>query len=136
MIVTEDDPLNKRNNSTKQQLDQQFLNNPRISISNSLTDVNDDLKVSSANEIGRVTKWAIGFEKLLEDEIGLEIFTVIYFNLNANKNFSFIFFFISKEFLKKEISQENIEFWVKCEKFKKIDNENEVKKSIEIGLSN
>ncbi len=48
-----------------------------MSISNSLSDVNEDLKTSNGGiEIGRVTKWAVGFEKLLEDQIGLQIFTV------------------------------------------------------------
>jgi len=32
--------------------------------------------VEVCNEIGRVAKWAISFEKLLEDPIGLEVFTV------------------------------------------------------------
>ncbi len=33
-----------------------------------------------------------------------------------------LFALICKEFLKKEFSQENIEFWVKCENFKTISN--------------
>jgi hypothetical protein len=35
-------------------------------------------------------------------------------------------FSFSKEFLKKEFSQENIEFWVKCENFKNIFEPNKV----------
>ena len=34
-----------------------------------------------------------------------------------------------KEFLKKEFSQENIDFWVKCENFKKITNQLDLKKA-------
>jgi hypothetical protein len=34
-----------------------------------------------------------------------------------------------KEFLKKEFSQENIDFWVKCENFKKIENPLDLKKA-------
>ena len=45
------------------------------------------------------TAWASSLERLLNDEIGLHVFT---------------------EFLKKEFSQENIQFWVECEKLKKL----------------
>ena len=76
-MVSEEDGF--KNNSKpndfqkqQQQQQQQFNNN----ISNSLTDVNDELKITNS-EIGRVTKWAIGFEKLLEDQVGLQVFTVI-----------------------------------------------------------
>ena len=47
----------------------------------------------------------MGFEKLLNDETGLHVFT---------------------EFLKKEFSQENIQFWIACEKFKKLSDPDEV----------
>jgi len=43
---------------------------------------------------------------LLNDEIGLYVFT---------------------EFLKKEFSQENIQFWITCEKFKKLSDPDEVR---------
>jgi hypothetical protein len=52
------------------------LNQTKVSLTNSLTDVNEDLINEKNNEIGRVTKWATGFEKLLEDPLGLQIFTV------------------------------------------------------------
>lgn len=52
------------------------LNQTKVSLTNSLTDVNEDLINEKNNEIGRVTKWATGFEKLLEDALGLQIFTV------------------------------------------------------------
>ncbi len=52
------------------------LSQTKISLTNSLTDVNEDLVNEKNNEIGRVTKWAIGFEKLLDDPLGLQIFTV------------------------------------------------------------
>ncbi|CAF0915606.1 unnamed protein product [Brachionus calyciflorus] len=82
------------------------LNSTKISLTNSLIDVNEDIINEKSNEIGRVTKWATGFEKLLEDPLGLEIFT---------------------EFLKKEYSEENIDFWVKCENFKKLTDMDEMK---------
>ncbi|CAF0758450.1 unnamed protein product [Brachionus calyciflorus] len=82
-------------------------NQTKVSLTNSLTDVNEDLINEKNNEIGRVTKWATGFEKLLEDPLGLQIFT---------------------EFLKKEFSEENIDFWVKCENFKKLIDLDEMKK--------
>ncbi len=42
-----------------------------------------------------------------------------------------IFRFFSKEFLKKEFSEENIDFWVICENYKKISDVNEMKKEAE-----
>jgi len=56
-------------------------------------------------DIGRVASWAVGFEKLLNDEMGLYVFT---------------------EFLKKEFSQENIQFWTECEKLKTLTDPDEV----------
>ena len=52
------------------------LNQTKVSLTNSLTDVNEELINEKNNEIGRVTKWATGFEKLLDDPLGLQIFTV------------------------------------------------------------
>ena len=54
------------------------LSSTKASLTSSLTDVNEDLINEKNNEIGRVTKWAIGFEKLLQDPLGLQIFTVIF----------------------------------------------------------
>lgn len=65
MIVTDDENTNGEK-----------LNQTKVSLTNSLTDVNEDLINEKNNEIGRVTKWATGFEKLLEDPLGLQIFTV------------------------------------------------------------
>ena len=48
----------------------------KVNLTSSLTDVNEDLINEKNNEIGRVTKWAVGFEKLLQDPLGLQIFTV------------------------------------------------------------
>ena len=71
MAVNDDDaPLGEKSNQTK------------VSLTNSLTDVNEDLINEKNNEIGRVTKWATGFEKLLEDPLGLKIFTVRRFILD------------------------------------------------------
>ncbi|XP_065130312.2 regulator of G-protein signaling 14a isoform X1 [Paramisgurnus dabryanus] len=47
----------------------------------------------------RVVSWAVCFERLLEDHVGVRYFT---------------------EFLKSEVSAENIQFYQACEKFKKI----------------
>ena len=52
----------------------------KVNLTSSLTDVNEDLINEKNNEIGRVTKWAVGFEKLLQDPLGLQIFTVNIFN--------------------------------------------------------
>ena len=56
-------------------------------------------------DIGRVASWAVGFDKLLNDDTGLRIFS---------------------EFLKQEFSEENIQFWIACEKFKKLSDLEEV----------
>ena len=62
-------------------------------------------------DIGRVAAWAVGFEKLLNDEMGLRVFT---------------------DFLQKEFSQENIQFWVECEKFKALSDQPEVRPSVPV----
>ncbi|CAF2536233.1 unnamed protein product [Rotaria sp. Silwood2] len=88
------------------------LSATRLSISNSLTSVHkqcedeDNEESNQLIDIGRVASWAVGFEKLLNDEIGLHVFT---------------------EFLKKEFSQENIQFWVECEKLKKLSDQDEIR---------
>ncbi len=80
------------------------LSQTKISLTNSLTDVNEDLINEKNNEIGRVTKWAIGFEKLLEDKLGLQIFTVntIYKLLHFNL-ISLFLIVIFLEFFKKRV---------------------------------
>ncbi|CAF1118167.1 unnamed protein product [Rotaria sp. Silwood1] len=88
------------------------LSATRLSISNSLTSVHkqcedeDNEESNTLIDIGRVASWAVGFEKLLNDEIGLHVFT---------------------EFLKKEFSQENIQFWTECEKLKKLSDQDEIR---------
>ena len=53
------------------------LSQAKSSLTNSLTDVSEDLiNEKSRDEVGRAAKWAVGFEKLLEDPLGLEVFTV------------------------------------------------------------
>ena len=119
------------------------LSQTKISLTNSLTDVNEDLINEKNNEIGRVTKWAVGFEKLLEDPLGLQIFTVSIFifikenvtlftptnnYINICLHTCLILFYSFKNFLKKEFSNENIDFWVKCENFKKIRDHDEMKR--------
>ncbi|XP_056303036.1 regulator of G-protein signaling 14 isoform X1 [Danio aesculapii] len=49
--------------------------------------------------VGQVASWAVSFERLLEDPVGVCYFTA---------------------FLKSEVSAENILFWSACEKFRKI----------------
>jgi hypothetical protein len=77
----------------------------KVSLTSSLTDVNEDLINEKNNEIGRVTKWAVGFEKLLHDPLGLQIFTVkffkphCFFNLFTLDNFeNYTVFFYSYVF--------------------------------------
>ncbi|NP_001085707.1 regulator of G-protein signaling 14 L homeolog [Xenopus laevis] len=53
-----------------------------------------------------VASWAVSFERLLQDPLGVEYFT---------------------EFLKKEYSEENINFWKACEKFHAISNDDSAK---------
>ncbi|XP_026855877.2 regulator of G-protein signaling 14 [Electrophorus electricus] len=52
-----------------------------------------------ASGMGQVASWAVSFERLLEDPLGIHYFT---------------------EFLKSEVSVENILFWLACENFRKI----------------
>ncbi|XP_073727181.1 regulator of G-protein signaling 14 isoform X3 [Misgurnus anguillicaudatus] len=49
--------------------------------------------------VGKVASWAVSFERLLEDPMGIRYFTA---------------------FLKSEVSAENILFWLACEKYRKI----------------
>ncbi|XP_071034903.1 regulator of G-protein signaling loco isoform X1 [Parasteatoda tepidariorum] len=53
-------------------------------------------------DVGRVGSWAAGFNFLLEDPAGLHTFS---------------------EFLKKEFSQENITFWIACERYRQLKDE-------------
>lgn len=62
---------NETDNTSKEK-----LNQTKISLTNSLIDVNEEIIKEKSNEVGRVAKWATGFEKLLEDQMGLNIFTV------------------------------------------------------------
>jgi hypothetical protein len=51
--------------------------------STSLNNNNNNISNNKANEdISRVAKWAIGFEKMLEDPLGLHVFTVNIIKLN------------------------------------------------------
>ncbi|XP_061436380.1 regulator of G-protein signaling 14-like [Lethenteron reissneri] len=51
---------------------------------------------------GRAASWAVCFERLLHDPLGLQLFTA---------------------FLKKEFSEENIMFWQACEDFRQIPSD-------------
>lgn len=64
------------NNNDAENLTKEKLNQTKISLTNSLIDVNEEIIKEKSNEIGRVAKWATGFENLLEDPMGLSIFTV------------------------------------------------------------
>ncbi|XP_069755982.1 regulator of G-protein signaling 10-like isoform X2 [Narcine bancroftii] len=50
-----------------------------------------------------ISKWAISLEHLLEDPEGVKLF---------------------RDFLRREFSEENVLFWLACEEFKKIQDEN------------
>ncbi|CAF1103597.1 unnamed protein product [Adineta ricciae] len=69
------------------------------------TSINEG-SIDMSEEHCSAMSWAICFEKLLNDELGLQVFT---------------------EFLTKEFSQENIQFWVECENFKKLTNNDEIR---------
>ncbi|KAK2827066.1 hypothetical protein Q7C36_017992 [Tachysurus vachellii] len=56
-----------------------------------------------ASGVGQVASWAVSFERLLDDPLGVLYFT---------------------EFLKSEVSVENILFWLACENFRKIPANN------------
>lgn len=58
------------------------------------------------HESSPATLWAVNLEKLLNDPNGLNVFT---------------------EFLKKEFSQENVQFWMECEQLKGLTESDEVR---------
>ncbi|XP_052261018.1 uncharacterized protein LOC127865158 isoform X8 [Dreissena polymorpha] len=80
-------------------LDQDFTPSKLTSASSVNSIVSHVAKETEQQEVGRVASWAVNFDKLLNDHVGIAVF---------------------KEFLKKEFSEENIEFWQTCEDFKNI----------------
>lgn len=64
-------------------------------------------KEKSVKNYGRVKSWGLSFDNLLNDPIGVKIYT---------------------QFLGQEYSDENINFWLSCEKFKKLSKKSETKK--------
>ncbi|XP_022110468.1 regulator of G-protein signaling 12-like isoform X2 [Acanthaster planci] len=68
------------------------------------------LDLANNQEIGRVSSWAVSFDHLLQDELGLACFT---------------------EFLKREFSEENIMFWIACETMSKMTKKEELKRMSE-----
>lgn len=64
---------------------------------------NDVRACSSQPNTSGYSKWAISLENLLEDPEGVKLF---------------------RNFLKREFSEENVLFWLECEEFKKIQDEN------------
>ncbi|TRY98378.1 hypothetical protein DNTS_021800 [Danionella cerebrum] len=60
-----------------------------------------------SRSVGQVASWAVSFERLLEDPMGIRYFTA---------------------FLKSEVSAENILFWLACEKFQKMKDTEQLKK--------
>lgn len=70
-----------------------------------MAEVNDYGGSERAVDVGRVGSWAAGFNHLLQDPAGLHTFS---------------------EFLKKEFSQENILFWISCERYRKLSNAEEM----------
>ncbi|XP_048584435.1 regulator of G-protein signaling 12 isoform X2 [Nematostella vectensis] len=79
------------------------LSPSRTSSTQSLHSVNS---MSNETVEGRVSRWALGFDKLMDDQAGLHCF---------------------EEFLKKEFSEENIVFWIACEEFRSISDPKKLK---------
>ncbi|XP_038070831.1 regulator of G-protein signaling 12-like isoform X2 [Patiria miniata] len=65
------------------------------------------LEIGGNQEVGRVSSWAVSFDHLLQDELGLACFT---------------------EFLKREFSEENIMFWIACETMSKMTKKDDLKR--------
>ncbi|XP_035829034.1 regulator of G-protein signaling 10-like [Aplysia californica] len=63
-------------------------------------DQGDGLK----EQVGRVASWAVHVDKLLQDPVGVEVFS---------------------EFLRKEFSEENILFWKACEQYRQLTSDSE-----------
>ncbi|KAG8578885.1 hypothetical protein GDO81_010653 [Engystomops pustulosus] len=75
------------------------LNNTDLNGRGSDQSLNSLPSVQTAGLEQSVASWAVSFERLLQDPLGVEYFT---------------------EFLKKEYSAENIDFWKSCEKYQTI----------------
>jgi len=79
-------------------------NNHRRSLASSLS----DLSINSDVTVERVESWSRTFEKFISDPLGLRCF---------------------QEFLKTEFSEENLQFWIACEEFQRINDENKLQES-------
>ncbi|XP_013409534.1 uncharacterized protein LOC106173091 isoform X2 [Lingula anatina] len=89
--------------------DAEFPLSGKMASASSVTSVASDASIHvdvCQSDLGRVAGWAVSFEKLLADPAGQATFT---------------------EFLKKEFSEENMLFWITCEKFKKISSPAQMK---------
>ncbi|KAK3595315.1 hypothetical protein CHS0354_004468 [Potamilus streckersoni] len=75
--------------------------NHGLSAANSLNSIINNVR-EEEEENGRVAGWAVNFDKMLRDIMGLHVFA---------------------EFLKMEFSEENIIFWTAVEKYKQITNQ-------------
>lgn len=76
------------------------------SVNNIASQTNDRAGQAQDNKAGRVASWAVNFQNLLFDPVGVEIFT---------------------EFLQKEFSEENIIFWKACEQYRQLKDEQQRK---------
>ncbi|GFR98576.1 regulator of G-protein signaling 12 [Elysia marginata] len=77
------------------------------SVNNIASQANDRAgQAQGINKAGRVASWAVNFQNLLSDPVGIEIFT---------------------EFLQKEFSEENIIFWKACEQYRQLKDEQQRK---------
>ncbi|CAK9298818.1 unnamed protein product [Gordionus sp. m RMFG-2023] len=74
---------------------------PNILEPESNEDVNRNSGMRGGKEEGKVAHWAVTFDNLLRDSEGLKVF---------------------EEFLRKEYSEENIEFWKECEALKALND--------------
>ncbi|GFO30557.1 regulator of G-protein signaling 12 [Plakobranchus ocellatus] len=74
------------------------------SVNNIACQTND--RGQGPNNSGRVASWAVNFQNLLSDPVGIEIFT---------------------EFLQREFSEENIIFWKACEQYRQLKDEQQRK---------
>lgn len=83
----------------------ELLNQPAKAMSRASLSSNQDTE-SESGQVGRVSRWQISFDAVLDDELGRAAFG---------------------SFLRKEFSEENLLFWEDCVKLEQMDDEDDMR---------
>ncbi len=76
MVVGDDHGQNDINRASLTNSLNDVMTTSNQDASNSTSAINNAINSKVNEDLSQVAKWAIGFEKLLEDPIGLHVFTV------------------------------------------------------------